>query len=179
MPNMPLPYGPFGNGENLAHREGAGSYQLADGSWQRSEKMVFDGSKLVIKDGAAGKLRFDANAIRQLEVKADTFIVMAGLPGQSLAEGPAFYQSCVNLRGVRLLAQYPRNSKATYILSRPDAAPLLLPTGKARFKAAMLEVVKDCPALTEQITDGSLRREEVVQIVQEYADCRRRGKAAF
>ena len=172
MPNMNMPLGGYGNRtKSLAYRDGAGSYQLPDGSWHHTRKLVFDGERLTVKDSTAGKLKFTAQTLRQVAVKSDTFLVVKDLPGRREApEMPDFVRSCVNRQGVRLLARYYESGRPVYFLSRPNASLQLLPAGKADFKKAMLEIVKDSPVLTARITKGELGRDEVVQIVQTYAE---------
>ncbi|WP_210516687.1 hypothetical protein [Hymenobacter terricola] len=168
--NMP-PYGWGSRPESLAHRDGAGSYQLPDGSWHRAQRLVFNGEKLTVQDGATGKQRFTSETVRQLEVKQDTFLVVKDLPGRRVApEKPDFLRSCVNRQGVRLLAMYYETGRPTYFLSRPNASMQLLPSGKAEFKTAMLAIVKDSPALTAKVASGEMGRDEAEQLIKDYAD---------
>lgn len=68
--------------------------------------------------------------------------------------------------------------KARYFVSRPQVPLQLLPSGKADFKAAMLAIVRDSPTLAEQVSSGKLGRQDVVQIMQEYADFLKQSGAA-
>ena len=155
----------------LAYREGAGKYQLPDGSWHKSSKLVFDGERLTVKDSTAGKLRFTSETVQQLVVKQDTFLVVKDLPGRRVAPPkPDFLHSCVNQQGVRLLALYYATGRPTYFLSRPHASMQLLPAGKEEFKTAMLAIVENSSTLSTKVASGNMGRDEVVQIVQEYAD---------
>jgi hypothetical protein len=173
MPNTGMfPYG--GSGirlQSLAYRTGSGSYQLLDGSWHKSSKLVFDGERLTVKDSTAGKQRFTSETVQQLVVEQDTFLVVRNLPGRKVAPPkPDFLHSCVNRQGVRLLALYYSSGRPTYFLSRPQVSMQLLPAGKADFKTAMLAIVKDSPGLSMKIASGEMGRDDVVQIVQDYVN---------
>lgn len=171
MPTVGMPYGGYGaRSQSLAYRDGAGSYQLPDGSWHKASRLVFDGAKLTVKDSATAKQRFTSETVRQLVVQQDTFLVVRDLPGrQVLPPRPDFLHSCVNAQGVRLLALYYASERPTYFLIRPHTSMQLLPAGKAAFKTAMLAIVKDSPTLSAKVASGELGRNETVQLVQEYA----------
>ena len=172
MPTMAMPYGGYGAGKQLLanYRDGAGSYQLPDGSWHKATRLVFDGARLTVQDSIAGKQRLTSETVQQLVVKQDTFLVVRDLPGRRVQPPkPDFLHSCVNSHGVRLLALYSATERPTYFLSRPKTSMQLLPAGRAAFKTAMLAIVKDSPALSEKVASGKLGRDEAVQIVQEYA----------
>lgn len=169
----------FGGNSNPNYRKGEGSYQLADGTWHRAEKLVFDGQKLVVKNTDADKLKLTATNLRQLEIARDTFLVMVDLPGRSPEYNrPEFVQSAFHRRGVRVLALYSEYSKPLYFVSLPQLPLQLLPSGKADFKAAMLRIVQDCPALVVQVDTGKLGRGDVVQIMQQYVDYPRPAASA-
>lgn len=177
---MNMPYGNYGsNTQNLAYREGAGSYQLPDGTWQQARVMTFDGNRLVVRDDPAKKLKLTASGVRQLEILRDTFLVINDLPGRLVAaNGPDFVQSQFNRRGVRLLVRYPNGAgHPYYFLSRPNVPLVLLPSNKGGFKKEMLAMVQGCPALVAQLEEGTLGREDLVQLLQEYVECQRRGQA--
>ncbi|MBD2766600.1 hypothetical protein IC235_01680 [Hymenobacter sp. BT664] len=172
--DMTLRFMYFPDSKSPAYRKGAGSYQLPDGSWHSCSKLIFDGNQLTPKDSTAHKQRFTSETIQQLVVKQDTFLVVKDLPGRKVAPPkPDFLHSCVNRQGIRLLALYYESGRATYFLIRPHVSMQLLPTGRAEFKTAMLAIVKDSPALSAKIASGKLGRDEVVKIVEEYADFRR------
>jgi hypothetical protein len=176
-PPMPMVYGNMGNARSANYREGSGSYQLPDGSWHPAKNVVFTGEKFVVKDSTAGKQKLTAKMVRQVEVKQDTFLVMSNLPGGIMAAGePQFLYSSFNRKGVRVLAQSTGYNKSSYFLGLPNKPLLLLPSGKARFKTTMLAIVKDCPALTEQIADGTLGHDDIVQIMQEFTEWQSRHK---
>lgn len=175
--NMPYGWG-VGKARDLGHRNGAGSYQLPDGSWQRARKLVFSNNQLLVRDSTGNKLRFTAETLRQLVVEKDTFLVVENLPGRQVPKSqPDFVRSCVNRQGLRLLAHYYSYGEVAYFLSRPNTPLVLLPTKKTSFKTVMGETVKDYPALAAKISRGILGPEEVVQIVNEYADFLRSNKA--
>ncbi|GAA4040949.1 hypothetical protein GCM10022409_28670 [Hymenobacter glaciei] len=167
---MGMPYGTYGaQSQSLASRDGAGSYQLPDGSWHKASRLVFDGVRLIVKDSAASKQRFTSETVQQIVVKQDAFLVVRDLPGrQVLPARPDFLHSCVNSQGVRLLALYAPGGRPTYFLSRPHTSMQLLPAGKAAFKTAMLAIIKDAPALSAKVVSDQLGRNEAVQIMQEY-----------
>ena len=109
MPTMAMPYGGYGAGKQLLanYRDGAGSYQLPDGSWHKATRLVFDGARLTVQDSIAGKQRLTSETVQQLVVKQDTFLVVRDLPGRRVQPPkPDFLHSCVNSHGVRLLALY-------------------------------------------------------------------------
>lgn len=169
MPPVGMPYGSY-RPQSLAYRDGAGSYQLPDGSWHSTSRLVFNGERLTVKDSTAGKQRFTSETVQQLVVEKDTFLVVRDLPGRWVpSPTPEFLHSCVNSQGVQLLALYYASGRPTYFLSRPHTPLQLLPTRKAEFKTAMLAVVKDSPALSTKVASGEMGRDEVVQIVREYA----------
>lgn len=169
----------YGGNPNPNYRKGEGSYQLPDGSWHKSQNLVFDGQKLVVKDAGADRLKLDLEALRQLEVARDTFLVMRGLPGRAQAsDKPELVHSLLNQRGVRVLELGAEYGKARYFVSRPQVPLQLLPSGKADFRAAMLAIVHDSPTLAAAVGSGQLGRHEVVQIMQEYADFLKRPGAA-
>ena len=172
MPFMGMPYGGYGVGKQLltSYRDGAGSYQLPDGSWHKSNRLLFDGARLVVQDSSAGKQRFTSETVQQLVVEQDTFLVVRDLPGRRVQPPrPDFLHSCVNRQGVRLLALYSAAERPTYFLVRPQKTMQLLPAGKGAFKTALLAIVKDYPALSAKVANGKLGRNEAIQIVQEYA----------
>lgn len=178
-PPIPMYYGNMSNAKSANYREGSGSYQLPDGGWHQAKNMVFTGEKLVIKDSTVGKQKFTATMVRQVEVKQDTFLVIGNLPGRLVAsDEPKFVYSSFNRQGVRVLAYSAGYDKSSYFLSLPNEPLLLLPAGKARFKTTMLAIVKGCPALTEQVADGTLGRDDIVQIMQELTEWQRRNKQA-
>ncbi|MVN78581.1 hypothetical protein GO988_19795 [Hymenobacter sp. HMF4947] len=169
----------YGNNRNPNYRKGEGSYQLPDGSWHKSQKLVFDGQKLVVKDADADKLKLDFEAWRQLEVQRDTFLVMSNLPGRAqAADKPELVHSLLNQHGVRVLELCADYGKARYFVSRPQVPLQLLPSGKADFKTAMLAIVRDSPILAQEVSSGKLGRNDVVQIMQEYVDFLKRPGAA-
>ena len=173
-PNMNWPMNPamYGTpGVSLAHRDGAGSYQLSDGSWHKGARLVFDGERLTVRDSTAGKQRFTSETVQQLVVTTDTFLVVRNLPGRPVPPPrPDFLCSVFNRRGIRLLALYRLRGQPTYFLSRPHTSLQLLPSDKKAFKTAMLAIVKDAPVLSAKVASGALGRDEVGQIVQEYVD---------
>jgi hypothetical protein len=178
-PPMRMDYGNMGYAKSANYREGSGSYQLPDGSWHQAKNMVFTGEKLVIKDSTAGKQKFTATMVRQVEIKQDTFLVVSNLPGGLVATNESeFVYSSFNRQGVRVLTHSAGYDKSSYFLSLPNEPLLLLPAGKARFKTTMLAVVKGCPALAEQVADGTLGRDDIVQIMQEFTEWQRRSKQA-
>ena len=180
MPPMGMPYSGYGARlQPLAYRDGAGSYQLPDGSWHKASRLVFDGAKLTVKDSAAAKQRFTSETVQQVVVQRDTFLVVRDLPGRQVPPlRPDFLHSCVNSQGVRLLALYNASQRPTYFLLRPHTAMQLLPAGKAAFKTAMLAIVKDSPALSAKVASGELGRNEAVQLVQEYTASLRANPAS-
>ncbi|QKG55433.1 hypothetical protein GKZ68_01520 [Hymenobacter sp. BRD128] len=178
---MNMPYGNYGGSpQNLAYRQGAGSYQLPDGTWQPAQIMTFDGNRLVVKDDPAAKRKLTASGVRQLEILRDTFLVVNKLPGKLVATNePDFVQSLFNRQGVRLLVRYPNGyGHPSYFLSRPNVPLALLPSSKAGFKKELLTIVQGCPALVAQLENDTLGQEDLVQILQEYVECQRRAKAA-
>jgi hypothetical protein len=178
-PPMRMDYGNMVYTKSANYREGSGSYQLPDGSWHQAKNMVFTGEKLVIKDSTAGKQKFTATMVRQVEVKQDTFLVVSSLPGKLVSTDESeFVYSSFNRQGVRVLSHSAGYDKSSYFLSLPNEPLLLLPAGKARFKTTMLAIVKGCPALTEQVADGTLGRDDIVQIMQEFTEWQRRSKQA-
>ena len=176
-PPMPIPmvYGNMGDARSANYREGSGSYQLPDGSWHPVKNVVFNGEKLIIIDSIAGKQKFTAKMVRQVEVKQDTFLVVNNLPGKIvITNEPEFVYSSFNRKGMRVLTQGTGYNKINSFLSLPNEPLLLVPSGKSRFKSMMLAVVKDCPALTEQIAAGTLGYDDIVQIMQEFTEWQRR-----
>lgn len=164
--NRPAPYS-----------EASGSYQLPDGSWHQASLIIFDGQHVTAKDGVAGKHRFTAEALQQLVVAKDTFVVMRNLPGQQEALSKSYFlHSCVNSQGVRLLGLYFGVFHPTYFLSLPHTSLRLLPTAKPQLKTAMLAIVKESPVLSEKVASGALGRDEVVQTISEYTDFIRLSK---
>lgn len=90
----------YGGNRNPNYRKGEGSYQLPGGSWHQSPKLVFDGQKLVVKDADTDQLKLDLEALRQLEVTRDTFLVMRSLPGRVQAsDKPELVHSLLNQHG--------------------------------------------------------------------------------
>ena len=174
-PNITLPtsllFNTNGSTRNFGHRSGRGSYQLADGSWRKAKKLVFDGEQITVKDSLVGKLKFTAQTVKQLEVGKDTFLVMSNLPGREVAvEKHDFVQSCVNRKGIRLLALYADYGQVAYFLSRPGRTLQLLPKDRKVFKSVMTEIVKDNPGLAAKIATGKLGPDDVVTIVQQYTE---------
>ena len=108
----------YGNpGASLADRDGAGSYQLADGGWRTGTRLVFDGERLTVRDSTAGRQRFTSETVRQLVVATDTFLVVRDLPGRPVPPPrPDFLHSVVNRRGVRLLALYRSGNRVNYLV---------------------------------------------------------------
>ena len=178
---MPMPgmnYGWNGNSTDLTRRAGAGSYQLADGSWHQADKLVFDGEQLVVKEGPSGRQRLTAETLRRLEVNRDTFLLVESLPGRAVPTGKAeFVHSCVNRQGLRLLAKYYNQSEVAYFLSRSGQPLRLLPRNKNTFRETMAALVADYPALAARVLDGRLGPNETVRIIQDYADFRRSAAA--
>jgi hypothetical protein len=160
----------MGNTENPYYREGAGSYQTAEGEWHRAEKMRFDGNRLVVKDGSTSKLAL--GELRCLEIARDSFLILKTLPGRAAAaQKPEALQVAYSYHGTRLLCLYYQG-KVLNFLQRPGRSLQLLPTGKDEFKTTMLAVVQSCPAVAAQVADGTLGRHDALQIVQAYDACR-------
>ena len=160
-----------GSTRDFGHRSGRGSYQLADGSWRKVKKLVFDGEQITVKDSLVGKLKFTAQTVKQLEVGKDTFLVVSDLPGRKLpVEKLDFVQSCVNRKGIRLLALYADYGQVAYFLSRPGRTLQLLPKDRKVFKSVMMDIVKDNSGLAAKIATGKLGPNDAVTIVQQYTE---------
>ena len=174
-PNITLPtsllFNTNGSTRNFGHRSGRGSYQLADGSWRKAKKLVFDGEQITVKDSLVGKLKFTAQTVKQLEVGKDTFLVVSYLPGRKLPVAKLdFVQSCVNRKGIRLLALYYDNGQIAYFLSRSGRTLQLLPKDRKVFKSVMMDIVKDNSGLAAKIATGKLRPNDVVTIMKQYTE---------
>ena len=157
----------FREQENPDYRAGAGSFQLLDGSWHHARKLIFDGNSLVVKDSTSGRLRYTVSTLRQLEVKKDTLLVMHDLPGRAAAANkPEFVQLCLNRYGIRLM-----KFGQMYFLDRSNVSLQLLPSGKPQFKTAMLRILANCPTLRAKVEADAMGRNEVVEIIRNYADC--------
>ncbi len=173
--NMGVNMNMYNNGPGPGYREGRGSYQLPDGSWQRASKLKFDGTTLVVKDSATGKQKFTAAGLRQFEVTRDTFLVASDLPGRDINR-PEFVESQFHERGYRVWALYASAGVAFnrphYFLKLPQAALQLLPTGKKDYKAALLAIIADCPDVARQVADGTLGRDELRETIKRYVRCR-------
>lgn len=168
-PAFPMNGMMMGNAENPYARDGAGSYQTAGGEWHRAEKMRFDGTRLVIKGEGAAKLAL--SELRCLEIARDTFRVLTALPGRAAAaQKPEALEVAYSYHGTQLLYLFYQG-KVLNFLQRPGRSLQLLPSGKEEFKAAMLAVVQDCPAVAAQVADGRLDRRDALKIVEAYGAC--------
>ena len=147
---------------------GDGSYQLLDGTWHPATKMVFSATKLALKN-ETGIVKLTTTGVRQFVLAPDTFVVAGSLPGRPQDTPPEFLESLFYQRGVRVLQLVSEpHLPARFFVQRPPASPQLLPTQKEAFKAAMLPIVADCPALAASITSGKLGPKDVVDIMQHY-----------
>lgn len=151
---------------------GEGSYQLSDGSWQHSKKLVFDGEFLVLKNGGDNDITLTPATVTKFEIAGDTLFLTSDLPGRPTPGQLELVESLFNRRGLRLLLLYASdNNQPVYFIGSPQIPWQVLPSGRLEFKPAILELVQECPALVKKITRGALGRDRLLEILDELVDC--------
>ena len=151
---------------------GEGSYQLSDGSWQHSKKLVFDGEFLVLKNGGDNDIQLTPATVNEFEIAGDTLFLTSSLPDRPTPGQPELVESLFNRRGVRLLLLYASdNNQPLYFISTPQIPLQVLPSGRSEFKPAILDLVQGCPALVKKIVRGTLGRDRVLEILDEFVEC--------
>ena len=151
---------------------GEGSYQLSDGTWQASKKLVFDGEFLVLKNGGDNDIKLTPATASRFEIAGDTLFMTSDLPDRPTPDKLELVESLFNKRGVRLLLLYAwENNQPVYFISTPQLPLHVLPSERAEFKPAILDIVRGCPALVKKITKGSLGRDRLLEILDEFVEC--------
>lgn len=171
----------------------AGSYQLADGSWQSGKLYFAPGRQLEVKPPDTKQhLVYWPTDVRRFVIGADTFGVASDLTVTSRRRIPQvfarqlyrtpyhtvfFYQTPDHtleseFTGVDAALQ------GNYTIVQATGGPsICVPQGRGAFTEAMLPFFGDCPELAEGIKRGKLGPQHVQRIAATYAKWKRASPA--
>lgn len=154
-----------------------GTYQLADGTWQKG-KWLIQHDNLLVLDPVNKKKKAEELSTEQLQqfvAGTDTFRVIRNftIPTSAAPIAAGFGQQLYR-GGSFLLARYvyfPEGAtffKSYDVLFHDSEAPGIVPTKQREFREFMLRYVSDHPRLPKQLAGNALATKDAVQILNSY-----------